>query len=164
MSSLAPALDLFTPANAASDETISASSEARFQPRVGEAPAAAEPARFNPLSSASSTADSCTRESCAHPISMPDLAGPAHRSVRKWARFVSFAWLLALPLRLVVWLYQKLISPLLPPACRYYPSCSAYAAEALARHGVARGSWLALRRLARCHPWARGGIDPVPHP
>ncbi|HXN83980.1 MAG TPA: membrane protein insertion efficiency factor YidD [Myxococcales bacterium] len=71
-------------------------------------------------------------------------------------------WLLALPLRLSVWLYQRLISPALPPACRYYPSCSRYAAEALAVHGAFTGSWLAARRLLRCHPWCEGGIDPVP--
>jgi putative membrane protein insertion efficiency factor len=71
-------------------------------------------------------------------------------------------WLLALPLRLFVWLYQKLVSPMLPPACRYHPSCSAYAAEALELHGAAKGSLLAVWRLLRCHPWARGGLDPVP--
>jgi putative membrane protein insertion efficiency factor len=71
-------------------------------------------------------------------------------------------WLLALPLRLLVWLYQRLISPALPPACRYYPSCSRYAAEALAVHGAFTGTWLAARRLLRCHPWCEGGIDPVP--
>jgi putative membrane protein insertion efficiency factor len=49
-----------------------------------------------------------------------------------------------------------------PPSCRYYPSCSAYAVLALQRHGVLRGSWLAVRRLLRCHPWAAGGIDDVP--
>jgi hypothetical protein len=65
-------------------------------------------------------------------------------------------------LLLAVRLYQALISPLLPPSCRFHPSCSAYAAEALRRHGAARGGWLALRRLARCHPFCRGGIDPVP--
>lgn len=62
----------------------------------------------------------------------------------------------------LVRLYQVAISPLLPPSCRFYPSCSAYAAEALRRHGAARGSWLAVRRLARCHPFCQGGIDPVP--
>jgi putative membrane protein insertion efficiency factor len=59
-------------------------------------------------------------------------------------------------------LYQILISPLLPPACRFYPSCSHYAVDAIAQHGVLSGSWLALRRLARCHPWHPGGVDFVP--
>lgn len=73
--------------------------------------------------------------------------------------------LLLLPRRallLGVRAYQALLSPLLPPACRFTPSCSAYAATALERHGALRGSWLALRRLARCHPWNPGGYDPVP--
>ncbi|GAA4433051.1 membrane protein insertion efficiency factor YidD [Actinokineospora soli] len=58
--------------------------------------------------------------------------------------------------------YRKWISPLLPPACRFHPSCSAYAVEALTTHGALRGSWLALRRLLRCGPWHPGGLDPVP--
>jgi putative membrane protein insertion efficiency factor len=58
--------------------------------------------------------------------------------------------------------YQLVISPLLPPACRFYPSCSHYAADAVREHGVVRGSWLALSRLARCHPWHPGGVDFVP--
>lgn len=62
----------------------------------------------------------------------------------------------------LVRLYRALVSPLLPPSCRFHPSCSAYAAEALTRHGAARGSWLAARRLVRCHPFCEGGIDPVP--
>lgn len=58
--------------------------------------------------------------------------------------------------------YQAAISPWLPAACRYSPTCSAYAVEALERHGAARGSWLATRRILRCHPWGGSGFDPVP--
>ncbi|AOS66197.1 membrane protein insertion efficiency factor YidD [Actinoalloteichus hymeniacidonis] len=58
--------------------------------------------------------------------------------------------------------YQRWISPLLPASCRFYPTCSAYAVEALTVHGAARGIWLTLRRLGRCGPWHAGGLDPVP--
>jgi uncharacterized protein len=65
-------------------------------------------------------------------------------------------------LLLIIRGYQVGISPFLPPACRYTPTCSAYAAEAVRLHGAGRGSWLALRRLLRCHPWGGSGYDPVP--
>jgi putative membrane protein insertion efficiency factor len=58
--------------------------------------------------------------------------------------------------------YRRWISPVLPARCRFYPSCSAYALEALATHGAVRGLWLTLRRLLRCHPFHPGGYDPVP--
>ena len=67
-----------------------------------------------------------------------------------------------LVLVLVVRGYQVAISPLLPPACRYHPTCSQYAVEALERYGALRGGWLALRRILRCHPFRPGGFDPVP--
>lgn len=59
-------------------------------------------------------------------------------------------------------LYRLIISPMYGQVCRFYPSCSAYALEAVERHGAVRGSWLAAKRLARCHPWNPGGYDPVP--
>ncbi|MGX5656104.1 membrane protein insertion efficiency factor YidD [Geodermatophilus nigrescens] len=64
----------------------------------------------------------------------------------------------------VIGFYSRAISPALPPRCRFAPTCSAYAAEAVAVHGAARGSWLALRRLLKCAPWHPGGFDPVPAP
>ncbi|NYJ03591.1 hypothetical protein HNR19_004289 [Nocardioides thalensis] len=62
----------------------------------------------------------------------------------------------------LVRVYQFTLSPLLGQVCRYYPSCSHYAVEALDRHGAIKGSWLTVRRLGRCHPWAPGGVDHVP--
>ena len=65
-------------------------------------------------------------------------------------------------LSLLIRAYQLLLSPLLGSNCRFYPSCSEYAHEAVLRHGALRGLWLACRRLARCHPWHPGGYDPLP--
>lgn len=70
--------------------------------------------------------------------------------------------LLVVPLLFLLRLYRYTLSPLLGPRCRFHPSCSEYAGEALQRHGLRSGLWLALRRLSRCHPWHPGGADPVP--
>ena len=65
-------------------------------------------------------------------------------------------------LLLLVQFYRSCISPLTLPSCRYYPTCSAYAMEAIERYGARRGGWMALRRILRCHPFHAGGYDPVP--
>jgi len=70
--------------------------------------------------------------------------------------------ILALPLRAIVWVYRYAISPLIGANCRYQPTCSAYAEEALCKHGAFKGGWLALKRIGRCHPWGGSGYDPVP--
>lgn len=67
--------------------------------------------------------------------------------------------------QVLLWLvrfYQYAISPMLPPRCRYSPTCSQYAVEALQKYGAIKGSWLALKRISRCHPWGGSGHDPVP--
>jgi uncharacterized protein len=58
--------------------------------------------------------------------------------------------------------YRRLVSPMLPPACRFYPTCSEYALQAIDEHGPGRGTVLAVKRVCRCHPWSAGGVDPVP--
>lgn len=70
--------------------------------------------------------------------------------------------ILALPFILLVRFYQVCISPLKPPCCRFTPTCSQYALEALRKHGPIKGSYLTIRRLLRCHPWGGSGYDPVP--
>lgn len=70
--------------------------------------------------------------------------------------------ILGLPLVALIRIYQWGISPLLGPRCRFTPSCSHYAVEALQKHGLFKGLWLAMRRIARCHPWGGHGADPVP--
>jgi uncharacterized protein len=66
-------------------------------------------------------------------------------------------------LKILIRAYQLVLSPLLGPRCRFYPSCSHYAIEAIESHGALRGSWLSARRICRCHPFNPGGFDPVPH-
>ena len=75
----------------------------------------------------------------------------------QWVRKL-FVWLLLLP----IYFYKVAISPLTPPSCRYTPSCSTYAVEAIRKHGPLRGLYLAVRRILRCHPWGGSGYDPVP--
>ena len=65
-------------------------------------------------------------------------------------------------LMLIIKLYQKAISPLMPPSCCFYPTCSHYGIEAIETHGALKGSWLAVRRISKCHPFHEGGFDPVP--
>ena len=66
------------------------------------------------------------------------------------------------PFLLLIYVYRYAISPLLGPRCRFDPTCSRYAEQALKRHGLVKGSWLAIRRIGKCHPWHHGGYDPVP--
>lgn len=65
-------------------------------------------------------------------------------------------------LKFLIRVYQIALSPLLGPNCRYYPTCSQYAIEAIESHGSLRGAWLTIKRISRCHPWHEGGFDPVP--
>ena len=67
-------------------------------------------------------------------------------------------------LKFLIRAYQLALSPMFGPSCRYYPTCSQYALEAIESHGAVRGSWLATKRICRCHPFHEGGFDPVPNP
>lgn len=91
-------------------------------------------------------------------MSTPTARGLAATVVRGLSRAPSL--LLSVP----VWIYRKVISPCKPPTCRFRPTCSAYALEALRVHGAVRGSWLATKRICRCHPFTEPGFDPVPPP
>lgn len=82
----------------------------------------------------------------------------AVRPTRRAAAGSGARFTLQLPIRF----YRKWISPLKPPTCRFYPSCSAYALEAIEVHGAAKGSWLAVKRICKCHPFHPGGVDHVP--
>ena len=73
----------------------------------------------------------------------------------KYIRYIGIFW---------VRTYQLMISPFFPSSCRFYPTCSQYAIEAMEKHGLLKGCWLAARRILRCHPWSDGGEDPVPQP
>ncbi|HEY8822579.1 MAG TPA: membrane protein insertion efficiency factor YidD [Dermatophilaceae bacterium] len=79
-------------------------------------------------------------------------------------RFPSVHKLVIAPAIALIRAYQLIVSPMRPPTCRFYPSCSSYALTAIERFGLVRGSWLATRRLLRCHPWNPGGVDHVPAP
>ncbi|MBO7189163.1 MAG: membrane protein insertion efficiency factor YidD [Alistipes sp.] len=84
-------------------------------------------------------------------------------SAKSWQRYLSVVKrLLALPFIILVRFYQLCISPLKPPSCRFTPTCSQYAIEALRKHGPIKGLYLTIRRLLRCHPWGGSGYDPVP--
>ncbi|HEV2355116.1 MAG TPA: membrane protein insertion efficiency factor YidD [Puia sp.] len=74
----------------------------------------------------------------------------------------TFLRILGFPVIALIRVYQWVLSPLLGPKCRYVPSCSQYAVEALKKHGLFKGGWLAIRRISRCHPWGGHGVDPVP--
>jgi putative membrane protein insertion efficiency factor len=70
--------------------------------------------------------------------------------------------ILSFPFILLIKIYQKILSPVLGPQCRFTPTCSNYALEALKKYGVFKGSWLAIKRISKCHPWGGSGYDPVP--
>ena len=76
--------------------------------------------------------------------------------------YKALTWLLSKVMLALIAFYRTCISPLTPPACRYTPTCSQYAQEAIRKYGPFRGGWLALKRILRCHPWGGSGYDPVP--
>ena len=86
----------------------------------------------------------------------------ADRTMSRTSIIQPIAGAAGLSLRSVIWIYRYLISPVIGPRCRFVPTCSVYAEQAIVGHGVGRGSWLAARRIARCHPWGDFGYDPVP--
>lgn len=85
---------------------------------------------------------------------------------RGWfAAVVLFLWHLPRNILIIILkLYRRVVSPIYGQVCRFFPSCSAYALEAVTVHGAIKGSWFAVRRVVRCHPWSAGGLDPVPSP
>ena len=90
-----------------------------------------------------------------------DFSGSAFRHAQGEQLVVAaimMKWILILPIKA----YQKFISPALPPACRFQPTCSHYGYEAIKKYGLIKGGWLAIRRIGRCHPFHPGGYDPVP--
>ena len=94
---------------------------------------------------------------------MPNATGVVARFRNVTAAVATFLW--NLPRNILILLlmaYRKVVSPLYGPVCRFFPSCSAYALEAVTVHGAVKGSWLAVRRLGHCHPWNAGGVDHVP--
>ncbi len=88
---------------------------------------------------------------------MPDNKDHTHKPVTQ-----SIKEVLAFPFILLIFLYQRIISPWIGPKCRYTPTCSQYGIEALKKHGPIKGLWLTMRRVSRCHPWGGSGYDPVP--
>jgi len=84
------------------------------------------------------------------------------RETRYFLWQTRFLQVLGLPLVALIKIYQWIISPAIGPRCRFTPSCSQYAIEALKKHGLIKGGWLSVRRIARCHPWGGHGVDPVP--
>ena len=90
----------------------------------------------------------------------------SRRRTPRWlAAVVRFSWHLPRNILIIVLkLYRRVVSPIYGQVCRFFPSCSAYALEAVTVHGAVKGTWLAARRVVRCHPWSSGGLDPVPTP